>query len=191
MSNLESLWNRLGIITKLAEKQPRLGRTALMKYLYFLKEIYNVPIDYDFRLYTYGPFDSDVLDDLSYAESLQAVESESVIYHLGYGYEISRGLKAEEITHQAADFLVRYEKELDKVVDNFKNYKASELELLATIVYVDRELSQNDQEVTRQSLITRTREIKPRYSEEEIEKKINALIVLDFIVSHPRSSRLG
>ena len=45
----------------------RAGRTALMKFVYFLKELKGVPFDYRFTLHTYGPFDSRVLDDLSYA----------------------------------------------------------------------------------------------------------------------------
>ena len=39
------------------------GRTALMKCLYFLQTVHRVPLGYHFGLYTYGPFDSDVLSD--------------------------------------------------------------------------------------------------------------------------------
>jgi len=36
-----------------------------MKLLYFLQEWKGVRLNYDFRLYTYGPFESEVLSDLS------------------------------------------------------------------------------------------------------------------------------
>jgi hypothetical protein len=36
-----------------------------MKCLYFLQTVRRVPLRYHFGLYTYGPFDSDVLIDLS------------------------------------------------------------------------------------------------------------------------------
>ena len=75
------MWNRLGLICSLVEKsEGRAGRTALMKFAYFLKELKGVPLDYRFTLYTYGPFDSRVLDDLSYAEALEAVEGKLVVF---------------------------------------------------------------------------------------------------------------
>src|SRR3972149_3482778 len=73
-----STWNRLALITALVKEMPGLGRTAIMKLPFFLVVLRNVPLDYDLRLYTYGPFDSNVLDDLSYAESLEAVKSELI-----------------------------------------------------------------------------------------------------------------
>ncbi len=163
----------LGIIVRLAEKEPGLGRTALMKYLYFLKEIYKVPIDYCFQLYTYGPFDADVLDDLGYAESLGAVKSDLCSYQIGYGYKISKGPKADEITQEASEFLTRYESEIDKVVNEFRGATASDLELIATIIYVDREFHQKKKHAVIQDIVNRTHDIKPRYSESEIEGKVN------------------
>ena len=75
----DSVWNRLGLICSLVEKSKgKAGRTALMKFAYLLKALKCVPLDYRFTLYTYGPFDSDLLDDLSYAEALEAVQSSLV-----------------------------------------------------------------------------------------------------------------
>jgi hypothetical protein len=66
-----SEFSKLAIITTLVRDSPiALGRTGLMKCLFFLKILENVPLPYNFRLYTYGPFDSHVLEDLQYAESL-------------------------------------------------------------------------------------------------------------------------
>ena len=67
-----------------------------MKCLFFLKVLKNVPLPYSFRLYTYGPFDSDVLDDLRYAEALGAVESTLVAYPGGRGYEYQRGRRSKK-----------------------------------------------------------------------------------------------
>ncbi len=172
MSSLEPLWNRLGLIVKLVKKEPRLGRTALMKYLYFLKELHHVPLEYCFQLYAYGPFDSDVLYDLDYAESLKAVQSELQIYPMGgYGYKISKGPKADEITQKASKFLETYNAKIDQVISDFQGSTASELELIATIIYVDRELHQQTETVTIQDIIDKTHKIKPRYKENEIEAK--------------------
>jgi hypothetical protein len=48
--NTES--NRIALITRLVEKVPGLGRTALMKYCYFLQTLRRVPLGYSFTLYS-------------------------------------------------------------------------------------------------------------------------------------------
>src|SRR5437867_1104734 len=96
-------WNerhdaRLALIAELASRTPgALGRTALMKFCYFLQEVRRVPLGYRFSLYIYGPFDSNVLSDLGTAESLKAVVSNIVYYSGGYGYEISKGERCDAV----------------------------------------------------------------------------------------------
>ncbi len=47
---------RLSVIEALiAKSKRRLGRTAIIKCLYFLQEAEGVPLGYRFTLYTYGP----------------------------------------------------------------------------------------------------------------------------------------
>jgi hypothetical protein len=41
-------------------------------------------LGYVFRLYTYGPFDADVLNDLETAQSFQSLHVKTVIYPSGY-----------------------------------------------------------------------------------------------------------
>ena len=82
-------WNklqdaRLAVIAELVSRAPagHVGRTAIMKFCYLLQVVRGVPLGYHFTLYSYGPFDSGVLSDLSTAETLKAVES-SVVYYGG------------------------------------------------------------------------------------------------------------
>ena len=81
------IFARLGILAELA-RQARLGRTALMKILFFLQESRGVPLNYQFSLYSYGPFDSDVLSDISSAERLNVLKSTTIYYPSGIGYDI-------------------------------------------------------------------------------------------------------
>lgn len=135
----DSVWNRLGLICSLAEKcKGKAGRTALMKFAYFLKELKGVPLDYRFTLYTYGPFDSRVLDDLSYAEALEGVEGILVPFPGGYGYEYTIGQKGEELKQHAQNFLGEYDKAISSVVEEFGTKTAGELEMISTIIFVDR-----------------------------------------------------
>src|SRR5262249_27965292 len=74
----------------------QLGRTALMKLTYFLQELEGLRLGFHFTLYTYGPFQSEVLSDLATAISLEYVQEEVVLYPRGYGYRITPGPSADE-----------------------------------------------------------------------------------------------
>src|SRR5262249_12172233 len=59
----QELARRLATIVALVERSSgkSLGRTAVMKLLYFLSALRGVQLGYRFTLYSYGPFDSEVL----------------------------------------------------------------------------------------------------------------------------------
>src|SRR4051812_6181217 len=109
---------RLAVITALTERAQSkpLGRTALMKLCYFLQTLGNVPLGYHFTLYSYGPFDSDVLADLQTAESVGLVSSDLVTYSGGYGYEIRTGKQGRRMRAFAGEFLDRNKGGLDWVM---------------------------------------------------------------------------
>lgn len=142
---------RMALISVLAKHSPRryIGRTAVMKFLYFLQTLRDVSLGYRFSLYSYGPFDSDVLADLATAESLEAVDSRVVEYHGGYSYQITPGSNAEWLQDRTREFLDRCEPDVDWVIRNFGSFSSAELELVSTIIYVDREISECDEEFVR------------------------------------------
>ena len=90
MSTQDRWWFRIGVLTDLvARSRTKLGRTALMKLAFLLQTVEGLPLGYNFRLYTYGPFDEDVLNDLGQAECMQAVVSTMVPFSGGEGYGYS------------------------------------------------------------------------------------------------------
>src|SRR6516164_9081486 len=92
LRGVEAVLQRIAVVSDLVGKAPAgFGRTALMKCLYFLQTVRHVPLGYHFRLYTYGPFDSDVLSDLSLAERFGLVESKLSQFSGGYRYELHGG----------------------------------------------------------------------------------------------------
>jgi uncharacterized protein YwgA len=93
---------QLAIIARMVLKAPgkKLGRTQLMKLCYFLQEIEDVPVRYDFRLFNYGPFDSEVLSDLSAACSRDVLNEETVKIDRGYRYEITPTERAEQLSKE-------------------------------------------------------------------------------------------
>jgi hypothetical protein len=136
-----------------------------------------VPLGYHFTLYSYGPFDSAVLDDLAYAEVLEAVDEETVLYNNGYGYRISPGKNPGYVQEKATDFLQEHEQDIAWVVREFGNYSAADLELLSTMIFVDREAARKGEALGAPELVRRVLTIKPRFREEQ------ALPLVDLLVS--------
>ena len=176
MTDGNSQLQRLAIITELVKRAtPGFGRTALMKCLYFLKTLRSVPLPYDFRLYTYGPFDGNVLDDLRYAESLGAVKSVIVPYPGGYGYELQSGPQTETIEQQGSEFLSRYREDLAWVIGEFGNRSALDLEMASTLVYVDRAVAEKGTRVSTGELAKTVHDVKPHLATDTIEREAQNL----------------
>jgi uncharacterized protein len=161
--------NRLAVITWLAENAGGLGRTALMKYCYFLQVVCGVPLGYRFSLYSYGPFDSDVLSDLDITESMAGVKSSVVYYPGGYGYRIEPGDRADRMKQLGETFIGAHRKQLQWVVDQFRGWDAANLELASTLVYSDREAFRKGEALTISELSRRVRDLKPRFGIQQIE----------------------
>jgi uncharacterized protein len=159
---------RLALIPVLAarSKGGHMGRTALMKYMYLLQIVRGLPLNYRFTLYSYGPFDSDVLVDLSIAESLEGVATELELYSGGYGYKIKPSSNAEWLKGRAEKFLSRYSKDIDWVIKKFGSFSSAELELVGTIVYVDRESGGAKKRL--EQIARLVHEVKPHFSEDKV-----------------------
>lgn len=176
MNGIDRHQNQLGLISYLSTKVPkeRLGRTAVMKLLYFMQALKQVPLDYDFRLYNYGPFDSEVLVDVKRAQRENAVSVELEQFPSGYGYQISSGELAEEFLEKSEQFLDKYRRDIDWVINKFGGLLASELELLSTIDFVSTE-RQYQLDADRDRLLEEVRAIKPHFDRAKIAKEIERL----------------
>jgi Xaa-Pro aminopeptidase len=165
---------RLDVIEALARKaSPRLGRTAIMKCLYFLQEARGVPLGYRFTLYTYGPFDAEVLGDLAYAESQGRVRAETVTFPSGsQGYEYAapsrRGTRLGKATAYAAD--------VEWVLSKFGHHSAGDLETASTLHFVDRHLARDGQLADLASLASYVHDIKPHLERAAIEREARRLM---------------
>ena len=180
----DNRWLRLGVLTRLVERSTcKLGRTAVMKLAFLLQVVKGVPLDYNFRLYTYGPFDVDVLTDLAQAESLKAVESSMVQFNGGYGYEFSRGSDWEAVIALAGPELATYDDEIGWALREFASKTAGDLELLATIVYADRDALRQNERLTFAELCRQVKAIKPRFADEYILKNIASLSEMGLLLA--------
>lgn len=157
------------LIKTLARKCPnRMGRTALMKFMYFLQTLRDVPLGYRFGLHSYGPFDSDVLSDLGEAELLGYVNSEVKDYPGGYGYEITGTDPSSE-----SEFLDEYEDDIGWVIKEFGPGNSADLELSSTIVFADREERPSSHSI--EDLASLVHQVKPHFSKARIIRRIERL----------------
>jgi len=181
---------RLGLFPVLAERGSagHIGRTALMKYLYFLQAVRGVPLGYSFSMYSYGPFDSDVLADLSLAESLRIVEVTPVQFSGGYGYRIKPGTRAQAATGIAGEFLSKHKRDIDWLISVFGNLNSAELELTSTIVYVDREFADRKQYGSVSDITARVHEVKAHFTPEQIQGFVEVLMRQGILKSVARGS---
>ncbi|MGO9318694.1 MAG: hypothetical protein ACLPXT_04430 [Terracidiphilus sp.] len=168
---------RLSLIPVLAEKHANhhIGRTALMKYMYFLQTLRGIPLGYNFSMYSYGPFDSDVLSDLSTAEAMNIVSATPVSFSGGYGYQIHAADNAKKIKQEAKSFLSDHKEDINWLFEKFGNLNSAELELTSTIIYVDREFSEMHLYQQKAEIVELVYAIKPHFSIEKIETSFDSL----------------
>ncbi len=172
---------RLATIVTLVERKPRIGRSVLMKLCYFLQTLRNVPLGYRFTLYSYGPFDSNVLSDLASAESFGGLHSDIVLHSNSYTYEIAPSTKSDSLKAWAADFIKHYDSDFNWVLNEFGDWESGDLELLSTIVYVDRESEGASEKLSQGALVQKVLDVKPRFEEAYIREKVKDLASLDLL----------
>ena len=173
-------WERYALIAELAHRleggPSHFGKTKLQKLVFLLQELHGVESGYRFSLYTYGPFGSQIRQDLDIVDSLEGVKVEMVGTGLG-GYHIAPGNLNAELRERGNDFITDPDvsKSLDGLVREFGEYNARELELRSTIIFVYRRAGIPKSEAGRHKLIRLVKAIKPRFSEHEIEQAVGEL----------------
>ena len=172
--NFELPWNQCGVIADLTKRlkdvSPQFGKTALQKMVFLLQEIYKVDVGYSFGFHTYGPFAGELLGDLNFAERMGAVQVKSVEGSYGNGYLIEPGDKIGDIVARAEPFLTKHGKELDALVAAFGSKTAKDLELLTTIIYLNKEIMWDENKMTRTEAIGKIRELKPKFTDTDVRR---------------------
>jgi len=156
----------------LKSRDQKLGRTQLMKLCYFLQEIESVPLSYDFRIFNYGPYDSEVLYYLGTACGNDVLNEETVIYPRSYGYKITPGPKAQELSDSLDPELAE---RIDRITQSFSGDGAGELELKSTIVFVDREFDRKQQPGNIDIIADRVHSIKPHFPLQKVKESVESM----------------
>jgi len=173
-------WRRYALIAELAKRlesvSKQFGKTALQKLVYFLQVIYGVDCGYSYEFYSYGPFASQLLNDLDLVAHFGGVSVQPVTFMMG-GYAIHPAKEADTLRDRAADFLdnEKTKAALDSLVATYGNMTAKDLELRATIVYIERDMHRKGRPATKDEICRLVNEIKPKFSRPEIEQAVDEL----------------
>ena len=180
----ESPWERYALILELTHRvchlQQQFGKTALQKLIFLLQTVYKIDCDYDFSLYSYGPFDAEILNDLDIVEHWGAVLVKNIKTGIG-GYQIllTNNQDIQHTIREKADAFLndsKTQRALDELIKTYGKMTARDLELRATTVYVAQELETTEESRCTEDGVTElVSEIKPRFPVSEIRSVVQEL----------------
>jgi hypothetical protein len=157
---------RLAIVAELAARLRRAGswcgETHIQKAVYLSQELLGVRTGFDFVLYKHGPFSFDLRDTLGQLRSEGVLSLEYRPHPYGPSFRVPED-QLQEIEKRFPLTLKRFGNRLDFVAKQLGPFKVSQLEQLATALYVLRELP----EAPKRQRSARLRAIKPHVSEED------------------------
>lgn len=176
------LSKRMSLISKIVSERPSLGKTAMMKFIFILQQVYKVPLGYDYEIYTYGPYSSDVMEDIQLAADFNAISMNTVAYPTGHsGYELKTTNKTSKIIEQEQEFIDLYSDPILKVISLFGDKTAKELELSSTIIYIYSNYTHNKFDNSINEVTKCVKKIKPHFEIDLIKdeyKNLNKLGIL-------------
>lgn len=158
--------SKFDVIAEIAFRQPEIGKTALMKYVYILQTIFKKPLGYDYELYTYGPYCSQLAFDLEDAKNFGLINITRITYPdetMRYQISANKTYNTTEISGN-----------IEKIIQDF-GYKARNLELSSTIIFIFKLMK------AKQDVIEKVNDIKPHFSIEEITNEYNHLSKLGYL----------
>jgi uncharacterized protein YwgA len=110
------------------------GETLIQKSVFFLKELFRVPVADAFRLYYYGPFSFELRDRL---QGMQADDFVKVKPHQ-YGATFVTSERYVLLQRQFPKTIDKYAPEIEFVVEELATRGVGQLEPLATALFLTR-----------------------------------------------------
>ena len=164
-----------GLIGSLRAKQNWCGETHIQKTVFFLEELGNHPLGYDFILYKHGPFSFILSEDLAGMGALRFIDEE--IANPNYGPRLKQNLEVEQmLQNQFGRKLQPLQPSIDYVVSKLSDYGVATLERLATALYFTKKEPISGSEGRAQKI----NEVKPHISVTlalDAVKKVDGIIV--------------
>lgn len=151
--NERDQWSVLRALVKvLRENESWAGQTHIQKAVYLLKNLADVPLDFHFRLYRYGPYSFDLRDELSFLTERKVLKATP---HEPYG------LRFEVNEECATGAEAKFTQQIEFVGKTVGNRNIGELEALSTALMVALDLPKANFE----ERLAKLKELKPKLSD--------------------------
>jgi len=145
------------------------GETHLQKAAYFIEELTQVPLELEFILYKHGPFSFELRDELTAMRADGLIEMCAKPYP--YGPALLTTDSGKKMMARWPKTLNRHNESIEFVARQLGGLGVTELERLATALYVTKEKLGMNADVRAQ----RIHELKPHVSVEEAKVAIEAV----------------
>lgn len=147
MNRFQTATVLLALVDELNRNDSWCGETHVQKASYFLQELLGVPIDFNFILYKHGPFSFELRDELT---ALRADGLLEIRPQLPYGPTLVTTEEGEELKGRYSKTLRENGEAIEFVAEKLGNKNVSELERLATALFVTLE-SENSTSVRKRA----------------------------------------
>lgn len=168
----EKRTNTIIHLLKLLEGQ-QVGKKSIQKLVYFLQK-FGVDLNYRYKMYHYGPYCSELSNDLDIMDMMDTVNIEDS--STTYGYSITLGESGKEQASDIEQLLYSDREHFDKLLSVFGECSAKELELYATMHLVERILRKREQDWSQESVTREVKILKPKYPDNDIKKAYKYLL---------------
>ncbi len=130
------------LVDKLRDEGSWCGETHIQKAGYFLQELAKVPLGFKFVMYKHGPFSFDLRDELTVlrADGLLELSVEPP-----YGPRFVTTVRGKELQGSFSQTMPEHEIALNFVANKLGNRKVSDLERLATALFVTLNADDSEQ----------------------------------------------
>lgn len=170
---------RFGFLVYLLEELGRkryYGLIVVQKIVYFLREAFGVDLPYDFYFYHFGPYSDDLDWDLRMMKIFGFIRIGSDPKRTGYNIEVVKE-NSEECMQPAQGFISANRSKVKHVLELCGDYTPSGLELASTIHFVYENIRRGrTKEPMRSIVVEKVKELKPKFTQKEIEEQYDYLI---------------
>jgi|KBSSwiStaDraftv2_1062776.scaffolds.fasta_scaffold728581_1 hypothetical protein len=127
----------VGLARRLGEHGSWSGETHIQKAAYLVHEIADVPFEFDFILYKHGPFSFELREELSSMRLDGLLERQP--QPAPYGPRIATTERGRHLEERFQTTMRKYGPRLDWVAERIGSKNVSELERLATALWITRQ----------------------------------------------------
>jgi len=158
--------NRLATILELLRcSRTKVGKTFIQKAIYVLQNWLGWDSDYKFKLHYYGPYSSDLSDDLDILNESGLIE---MVFN-GHSYDIDITKDGVRFLDEHLEAYMPNKSKIERGISLVGKDDVRNMELIGTVLYF-AERSNNDSEIT-----TLVNTVKPHFTDGAIKSSIEFL----------------